>query len=179
MNEAAGSRLWVMRLIFLVLSLVIIFFQLLPLETTPRRFTGPDMLVLLAYAWAIRRPEYVPALLVAITALLGDFLFQRPPGLMAALMVLSTGALKRRARNLRDQAFPVEWLTIAGMVVLVMLGNRLVLALMLVPQAPLGLTLIQAIMSVIFYPVVVLASHLVFGVRKITPGEANAMGHQL
>ncbi|MFY0680959.1 MAG: rod shape-determining protein MreD [Thalassovita sp.] len=177
MSDAAGSRLWLMWLVFLCLSLGIIFFQLLPLETTPRRFTGPDLMVLFAFAWATRRPEYVPAFLIAGIMLLGDLLFQRPPGLMAALMVVATEAVKRRSRTLRDQGFPVEWLTITGTLVLVMLGYRLILALLIVPQAPMGLTLIQLIMSVISYPLVVLATQFVFGVRKVSPGETNAMGH--
>ncbi|MFC6761087.1 hypothetical protein ACFQFQ_18900 [Sulfitobacter porphyrae] len=40
MNDLSLSRLWAMRASFLFLALVILFFHLLPMETTPRRW-GP------------------------------------------------------------------------------------------------------------------------------------------
>lgn len=175
MSEALTTRRWGMRLAFVVLALAIIFFQLLPLETTPRRWTGPDLLILITFAWAVRRPDYLPAFLVAFVFLLGDLLFQRPPGLLAALTVLAVEALKRRSRNLRDQTFPVEWLTVSAMLVAVMLGNRMVLALLLIPQAPLGLTVVQLIMTVLTYPLIAAVSHFLFGVRRIAANDAEAL----
>ena len=69
-----------MRAAFVGISLLIMFFHLLPLETTPRRWAAPDLLVCLCFAWALRRPDYVPALAVAGVMLLADLMFQRPPG---------------------------------------------------------------------------------------------------
>jgi rod shape-determining protein MreD len=65
MTDLSRSRLWVMRLSFVALALVILFFHLLPLETTPRPWAGPDLLLGFACAWGLRRPEYVPALFLA------------------------------------------------------------------------------------------------------------------
>ncbi|MDX1780776.1 MAG: rod shape-determining protein MreD [Thalassovita sp.] len=175
MSEALTSRQWVMRLAYVGLALAIIFFQLLPLETIPRRWTGPDLLILFTYAWAVRRPDYLPVIMLAVIFLLADLLFQRPPGLLAALTVLTCEALKRRSRSLRDQAFPVEWLTVSVMLILLMLGNRMILALLLIPQAPAGLTLIQLVMSILAYPLVAAASHVLFGVRRIAANDAEAL----
>ncbi|CUH65987.1 hypothetical protein TG4357_02172 [Thalassovita gelatinovora] len=177
MNNALLSRRWTMQLAFVALSLAIVFFQLLPLETVPRRWTGPDLLILITFVWAVRRPDYVPAILVAVVFLLGDLLFQRPPGLLAALTVLACEALKRRSRSLRDQTFPVEWLIVSGALLLVMLGNRLVLAILLIPQAPVGLTLIQLIMTILTYPLIAALSHFLFGVRPIAANDAEALRH--
>lgn len=179
MSEALTTRRWGMRLAYLVLALAIIFFQLLPLETMPRRWTGPDLLILITFAWAVRRPDYLPAFLVAAVFLLGDLLFQRPPGLLAALSLLAVEALKRRSRALRDQTFPVEWLTVSVMMILVMLGNRMVLAVLLIPQSPMGLTLIQLIMTIIAYPLVAALSHSIFGVRRIAANDAEALRNGL
>ncbi|SEQ11008.1 rod shape-determining protein MreD [Thalassovita taeanensis] len=179
MAEQSPGRVWTMRATYVALALVVIFFQLLPLETTPRRWAGPDLLTILGFAWALRRPDYVPVLAVAGVMLLADLLFQRPPGLMAALVVMATETLKARARGMRDQPFPVEWLSVSVMLVMVMLGNRMILALLLVPQAPVGLTVIQLVMTVLTYPVVVLASGTLLGVQKAAPGEVDALGHRL
>ena len=72
MIEQTFTRLWGMRLTFAVVVCVILFFHLLPLETTPRRWVGPDFLLGFACAWSLRRPEYVPSLALAGLFLLAD-----------------------------------------------------------------------------------------------------------
>ena len=51
MDEVSLTRLWLMRAGFAALILGLLFFQLLPLETTPRRFAGPDLVMGFAFAW--------------------------------------------------------------------------------------------------------------------------------
>ncbi|MCG7573428.1 rod shape-determining protein MreD [Phaeobacter sp. CNT1-3] len=179
MSDTAPAQPWVKQLVFAGLCLAVIFFQLLPLETTPRRWTGPDLVLLICLTWSMRRPDFAPVYLIALVALMADLMLQRPPGLLAALTVVASQTLTKRARQMRDQGFAVEWLTIAGALLVVMLGNRLVLSLAAVPQAPLGLTIIQLIMSVLCYPAVVAAAHFLFGVRKVAPGEVDAWGQKL
>ncbi|MBA86261.1 rod shape-determining protein MreD [Thalassobius sp. S69A] len=176
MTENTPARLWLMRAGYVALGLMVIFFQLLPLETLPRRFTGPDLMIAFTFAWAVRRPDYVPALLVAGLMLMTDLLLQRPPGLLAVLIVLTTQALKRRAPGLRDQTFAVEWLVVSLAALFVMLGNRLILAVLLIPQAPMGLTLIQTAMTVLTYPLVAALTAYAFGVQKLQPGDADVIG---
>ena len=98
MVERSTTRLWLMRGLFFSLGAALIFWRLLPLDTLPDGFAGPDLMVALACAWVLRRPEYAPPLLIGGMILLADFLFQRPPGLFAALVVVATEALKARAR---------------------------------------------------------------------------------
>ena len=112
MDELSPARLWLMRSAFVALALVILFFNLLPIDTQPvtlftpdlfppladinpaearlrdlldqgsnRFLIGPDLLIAFAFAWSLRRPEYVPSLLLALLFLLADLLLQRPPGL--------------------------------------------------------------------------------------------------
>jgi rod shape-determining protein MreD len=179
MAEGSAPRVWGMRMLYMGLALLVIFVNLLPLDMQPQAWAGPDLLVALTFAWALRRPEFVPALSVALVILLADLLFLRPPGLWAALMVVATQALKNRARNLRDQPFMMEWLAVAGIFLAISLGNRLVLAVLLVPQAPLGLTVIHVVMTLICYPAVVMISQWVFGVRKAAPGDLDRLGQRI
>ncbi|WP_296762029.1 rod shape-determining protein MreD [Sediminimonas sp.] len=175
-GHSAAARLWLMRGAYVGLALVIFAFRLLPLNMTPPTWAGPDLLLAITFAWALRRPDYVPALSVALVMLMADLLFQRPPGLWAALAVIATAMLKARARGLRDQTFAMEWLNVAIMIVATVLGYRLILSLAMVPQAPIGLTAIRAFMTVLVYPLAVAFSALVFGVRKAAPGEVDATG---
>ncbi|WP_204115471.1 rod shape-determining protein MreD [Shimia biformata] len=170
------SRVWAMRLLFLGLGVGVIFLSLLPLETTPRRWAGPDFLVLFTVAWTIRRPDYVPALSIAVLFLLADFLFLRPPGAFTAIMVVAGEFLRRRALFLRDATFMTDWLAAAGAIAGITIAYRFFLAVFLVGQVPLGLTLIQMIMSIIFYPFVVLISRVAFGLRKAVPGDLDPAG---
>lgn len=175
----ANSTIWWKRGLFLLLALTILFGNLLPLSTVPSSWAGPDLLIALTFAWALRRPEFVPVLLIAFIMLLADLLLQRPPGLMAALIVLGTEQLKTRAIGLRDASFVGEWVAAGLVVVGVFLLNRVTLSVLMVDQAPLGLTLIQMIATILIYPVVVFVSHLFFGVRKLAPGDDDAIGSRI
>lgn len=173
------TEVWVRRMLFVVLALVIMFSQLLPLPSPPERWPGPDLLVALCFAWAFRRPDYVPALTVAGVFLLADLLFQRPPGLWAALMVLATEFLKRRTMQVRDMPYLVEWMTVASTLLIAMIAYRATLSILLIDQAPLGAALIQTVMTILAYPIVAALSQVAFGVRKAAPGEVDALGHRL
>lgn len=178
MSRATPTRLWTMRAAYLSIVVWVIFFNLLPLETTPRVWTGPDILLGVTFAWALRRPEYVPMVSVALVFLLTDLLFQRPPGLLAALALIATEMLKSRARGLRDLPFMVEWLSVGVAMLAVAVSYRVILTLVLVPQAPLVLSVIQLAMSILAYPLIVLVTRLVFKVRRAGPGDIDAFGQR-
>ena len=178
MAERGALHLWLMQALFAGLAGAMIFARLLPLDTAPPGWVGPDLFLALTFAWAVRRPDYVPPLLVAGLALLMDLLFQRPPGLWAALVVIGCEALRRRAPALRDRTFLADWAAVAGTLVAVTLANRLVLAVLLVDQAPLGLSLMQLVSTIVAYPLVAALSHFGLGVRKRAPGDL-ATGRQI
>jgi rod shape-determining protein MreD len=156
-----------------------IFFHLLPLDTQPRQWAAPDLMVALAMAWAIRRPEYVPALAVALVMLLADLLFQRPPGLWAALMVMTIEWLKRHQRRHRDASFVMEWVTVVSALALATLANRLALLAVMYPPGSLYLVVMQLAMTALAYPPVVVLSRLLFGVRRTAPGEVDTLGRKI
>jgi rod shape-determining protein MreD len=163
-----------MRMLFGVLCLLLIFLHLLPLQLLPRGWAGPDVMLALTFAWVLRRPDFVPPLLIAGLFLLTDLLFQRPPGLWAALVLLGSQTLRAREPGLRDLTFAVEWVSVATTLVAMTLGYRIILAILMVDQAPLGLSLMQLVLTLMVYPVVALISHTAFGVRKIAPGDIDA-----
>lgn len=178
MAETLLPRSWVMRLLYLALCVALVFLHLLPLEHLPPKWAGPDLVLALTFAWAVRRPDYVPVLLVALVALGMDLLLQRPPGLWAALMVIGTQTLRNRAPALRDLTFAAEWASVASTMVVITLANRIILAVLMVDQAPLGLSLMQLLSTLIVYPAVALVSHALFGVRKRAPGDLDTAGQR-
>ncbi|WP_299677253.1 rod shape-determining protein MreD [uncultured Roseobacter sp.] len=179
MSEMPQARLWTMRIGFVLLVCVILFFHLLPLETTPRRWVGPDLLLAFACAWSLRRPEYVPMPALAALFLLADLLLQRPPGLWAMAALLGCENLKKRARGFRDTGFASEWLRVSIVIAGVAVLYRGGLIITLVDLPPFGLTVFETIMTMLFYPLVVAATHGLMGVRKASPGDLDGAGARL
>jgi rod shape-determining protein MreD len=186
MAERNTGKLFSKRLIYVAIWVGLIFLHLLPINVArpsplsdpsllERIWTGPDLHLAITFAWVLRRPEYVPAVLVAATFLMSDLLLQRPPGLWAALALVGTEALRSRAPSLRDLTFPIEWLNVAMTMIAVFIGYRVILGLMLVEAGPLSQALAQVCVTIAIYPVVAFLSQVVFRVRKISPGDIDGM----
>ncbi|WP_171122476.1 MULTISPECIES: rod shape-determining protein MreD [unclassified Ruegeria] len=170
------SQLWTKRALYLFLAFLIMFLHLLPLDTQPGRLPFPDLLMALTFAWVLRRPEYVPIPLIAIVMLLADLLLQRPPGLLAALVVLGSAYLRGAAPGMRDDGFFAEWTTAAVAITAVFVLNRIILAILTVQQTALGPMVIQVVLTIAVYPLIVLLSQSGFGVRRASAVDSAAAG---
>jgi len=179
MAEFSTSRLWLMRAGFFGLALLIMFFHLLPLNTVPPRWAPPDLLVAFVFAWSLRRPDYVPVLLLAVVMLLADLMLQRPPGLLALLVVLGCEYLKNQSAGLRRANFLAEWAVVGFVLVVIMVLNRLILMIVVISAPPLGLNLIQMVLTVAIYPVVVAITQSLLGVRRPAAGGTGSMKNRL
>jgi len=158
--------------------MLILFLHLLPLDTRPDRWPFPEILVALTFAWVVRRPDYVPTILIAVVMLLADLLLQRPPGLLAALVVLGAAYLRTATPNMRDVRFLGEWMSVAVVMTLIFLINRVILSILSVEQSAIGPVAIQLVLTIMAYPPIVLISQSVLGVRRMTTAEANVVGAQ-
>lgn len=176
MDSLSSSRIWTMRVVYVGLSLTILFFQLLPLDTSPELWAGPDLLIALTLAWALRRPDYVPMLLIALVMLLADMLLLRPPGLLSALSVAATMFLRNRMSGQGETGFVGEWISVSMLLVGLALSYRLALTLTAVERAPFFLSATQMLLTIGFYPLVVAVSQTLFGVRRLAPIDAEALG---
>lgn len=176
MGSLSRSHVWIMRAWFLVLALLILFFHLLPLDTLPRSWAPPDLLIAFAFAWALRRPDFVPVLSIAAVMLMSDLLLQRPPGLLAVLVVLGSEVLKSRAATPGETGFAAEWISVCLVLIAVTLTYRLILTLLVVQQAPITLSLIQMVLTMAIYPLIVVITQSVMGVRRPSRAEADALG---
>ncbi|NAZ37084.1 rod shape-determining protein MreD [Rubellimicrobium sp. CFH 75288] len=174
----SGGR-WVALGGYLLLSVVLMAAALLPLAPMPRDWAPPDVLLVVTAVWAARRPDTLPVLAVAAVFLLADMLFQRPPGLHAALAIGLTEWLRRRAPRLRRGTLLDEWLAAGSGLAVVILLERAALVLVMVPQPPFGLTLIQLILTLALYPVLAGLAQVALGLRRPAQGEVDQLGHRL
>lgn len=174
------NPIWAHRLIFVGAAALLMFLRLLPLHTAAAgRLPGPDILLCLAFAWTMRRPEYLPVWLLVAILLMEDFLLMRPPGLWTALVIMATEFIRNRVALTRELSFGVEWLMVAALMFAVFLAYRLVFSLVLLPQPDFGFAAVQILWSIVVYPVAVAISRYGLDLRKPAAGEVDAYGRPL
>lgn len=174
-----ARKVWGYRILLLMLVSIVAFVLLLPLGSRAGGIPGPDVVLLIVFAWVIMRPDFVPLLLAAAIFLAADLLFMRPIGLWAALSVIGAEFIRARRIQLRDATFLFEWLLISTVIAGMTLVNALVLSMLAVEQPNLGLILIRLIFTIISYPVVVILAGRAFGVRKLSSAELDGIGQRL
>lgn len=179
MVEGLRSGVWVYRGLFVVIALVLLFARMLPLGDEPGSWPGPDILLCVIFAWATRRPDYLPVWLLAGALLVEDIVLMRPPGLWTALVVIAVEFVRNRVTLTRELTFTVEWALVAALMVACLLAYRLVFTLTFLPQAGFGFAMIQVLWSILCYPVVVGASRVAFDLRKPATGEVDSFGRRL
>lgn len=186
-----SGRIWFAGL-FIGVGLLVWLFRVLPLQglgdpTTAPGDTGlswanwpaPDLMLALTLAWVVRRPDLLPAPLIALYFFVEDILMLRPPGLWALIVLMATEFLRRRNPTLRGLTLWLEYALIAALMLGMFLLNRMVLGIVMVPQAPLGLSLAVFLGTVAIYPVVVTVLHFGLDLRKPATGEVDELGQKL
>lgn len=170
---------WGYRFAFVGVAFALLFLRLLPLGRPAGALPGPDILLCLIIAWMMRRPDFLPVWLLVPVVLLEDFLLLRPPGLWTALVVMATEFLRSRIALTRELNFLTEWLLASGLIVALMLAERVITGLALSPQAPFGLAVVRLAGTILAYPVIVGLSRLALGLHKPAMGEVDERGRRL
>ncbi len=176
-GPAARAR-WTGLALYVLMAFVLLFLRLLPVSPGAIGLPGPNLLLALTLAWMLRRPDQVPALAIAAVTLVEDLVLMRPPGLWAAVVLLGSEAARNREARWREAGFVVEWLRVSMLMGAMMLANRVVSVLFLLPVPPLGMILLQLIATIAAYPAVVLFGRLCLGMRRMSIAEAERLGYR-
>lgn len=161
--------------LFCAAMAVLLFLRLLPLSAGAVRLPGPDLGLCLVLAWVLRRPDQLAAPVIALVFAVQDIILFHPLGLWPAIVLLGTEAARLREGRWRDAPFVVEWLRIAVLTGMMMLGYRIIQVLFMMPVPALGQVILHYIATVAAYPPVVLAARALIGLRRVTPVEAEQM----
>lgn len=170
MNDPRWRRRFVAMSIYIGIGLMILFFQLMPLHPGQPGRPGPDLSLCLTFAWVLRRPDQLPAVVIVALSVVGDLLLGRPFGLWSLFILMATELLRPRAQRWADQAFLFEWLRVAILMGLMLISNRLIMVLFLLPVPALAPVVLQWVATVAAYPLVVLAVHVI-GIRRLSTAE--------
>lgn len=143
-------------LAYLAMAGVLISLRLMPQRPEPGGLPWPDLLFCLTSAWVLRRPEQLPAPVIALAFLAADLLTQAPPGLKAALVVGAMEILRARALNGRPQSLAADWIRVAFLALAVAGAGWAVLGVTMAPRPELALIMAEAAMTAAAYPVLVI-----------------------
>lgn len=179
MGDPLIFRLWIGRALFFVFVFCVMFIKLLPLDSVPGRFPGPDLLMALTFAWISRRPEHVPFLSVVIVFFLNDMIFLKPPGLWTLIVLGASEFLRSNTFLTRDMPLLAEWGVVAVVMIMAMACEQLMLVLFILPNAGLGPSLFQIFATILVYPAMVLALKYGLGLHHVTANELYDTGRRL
>ena len=172
-TDLIERRGWIGIAAFAACFLTLLFLRLLPLSSGLVGWPGPDLGLCLAFIWLQRRPEHAPALLIALLFLIEDIALYRPIALWAAIVLLGSEAVRARDARWREAPFLVEWLRVSVLFGLMMLGYRVVQAVMLLPLPALGQVILQYLATVSAYPLVVLGTRWLVGLNRPVSGQSG------
>jgi rod shape-determining protein MreD len=167
------------RLLYVALAVLVLFLRVLPLSAMPSHWPGPDLILCLTFVWLLRRADYLPALVIVAVFAVDDLVSMRPPGLWTLIALVTTEFIRSREVFLRDLPFALEWAIFAAAVMVMTVSNRLILDLFMVPQSGFDLTILEVLSTLAAYPVVVLATVWIFGLRRAVTGQIDALGHRI
>ena len=158
------------QFIYFCIGLLIIFFQILPLQTIPQTWSGPNVLLVFFAAIVSKRPEFTSSFLIASIFLIEDFFLMRPPGLLSALTVLGFYFLKRKFQNQEVNSFIFSWASVTTCLTIILLLYYFISVILFIPSAGFKLTLMELIVTLALYPIF---SILIGSLDKLNLTEAE------
>ena len=162
------------QVVYFCIGLLIIFFQILPLQTTPQAWSGPNVLLVFFATIVTKRPEFTSSFLVAGIFLTEDFFLMRPPGLMSSLTVLGFYFLKRKFQYQEGNSLLFGWGSVTACLTIILLLYYFISILLFIPSAGFRLTLMELIVTLALYPVF---SVLIGSFDKLNLTDAEKMIH--
>ena len=171
------STIWIGRAVFSSIALIVTLTAMLPLGLSAESAVMADLLFCLCFAWVIRRPSTAPVGLIAMLALLADFLLMRPLGLWTFIIIMASELVRSQRVPLREQMFIVEWLIFGLIFTLALLVNLFFLTISFSDRPSFNLMFAFFLNTWLAYPVVVAVLHWIFRVRAPrAPGGYTRLG---
>lgn len=196
MVDPITMRRFQYRVLFVAVCGLIIFAQLLPLNTAPASVQlidpatgelfrdgrgyfsvpGPDLLFCVTAAFLMRRPRWAPVALIVFVHLLADVLYLRPLGLWPAISLIAYEFLRRQTNASNEVSLPLEVALVVGAFTSAVLANALLQLIFAVPQPGFGRTLLHILTTAVAYPFVIAITHFILRVKRAGVRELDSDG---
>ena len=160
---------------FVLIVFVLIFIKVLPLNTVPKEWTAPDLLLCVTLVWCLRNPIRAPIILLAALFLLQDIILQRPIGLFSAVATLMCEWAKCQALRAKEFPFVIEWVTAAIAMIAIFILVQSIASLSMITKPSMWVFGKELIFTILAYPLVTLLCRYGLGLRthQVTEFEAS------
>lgn len=162
-------------ILFVLIVFVLIFIKVLPLNTVPKEWTAPDLLLCVTLVWCLRNPIRAPIILLAALFLLQDIILQRPIGLFSAVATLMCEWAKCQALRAEEFPFVIEWVTAAIAMIAIFILVQSIASLSMITKPSMWVFGKELIFTILAYPLVTLLCRYGLGLRthQVTEFEAS------
>lgn len=175
----ASGRKWIYRLALGLALALILFTGLVPATARLESIANADIAFCLVGAWLVRRPEYAPLWLLVAFCLATEIVYMLPVGLWSAFAFAAAYFLRGNVERVRMLPFTFEWLLFSSAFLAASVLHQISLVIFFVDAPPFSAVLLNAGVTALFYPPVVLATNVAFRLRKQTPFEAATIGARI
>jgi len=158
---------WPYSLALVLLTLVILFIKLLPIDPTSNNWIAPDLFLCFVFLLSYRLPKAVPMLLIAFLALLQDFLLQRAIGFNASLILLSSEYIKFRAYKIERYSFRDEWITVSIAFTMIFLLSVLAERIVIIEISSIRLLIMELFANICFFPIIAMIGYLIIKTKYL------------
>ncbi len=158
--------IWFYRLLYALVSFLLIAYPILPLQFSPDRWPAPELFFALTMGWIVRQPESAPFLLVAALALLADAVLMRPLGLWAFLLLIAAETLRFSAPSVQERGVVMEFTVVAGLLVAMVIVQNIVLWISFSQSLDAARMLQFVMLTLLCYPFMIAFMHYILRVRK-------------
>ncbi len=169
-----GLKSLTYSILFVLIVFVLIFVKILPLNTVPKEWTAPDVLLCVTLVWCLRRPLGTSIILLGVLFLLQDIIFQRPIGLFAVVATLMCEWSKRQALRAEEFPFFIEWMTAAVAVIAIFILVQVIASLSLIATPSMRIFAKESFFTILAYPFVALLCRYGLGLRTHQVAEFEA-----
>jgi rod shape-determining protein MreD len=88
---------WIYYVKYLMICFIILSFQLLPMRIVYQEVLWPNLIYLVTVGWLIRKPSYLPVILILFVHIISDIVLLKPLGLWPALSLIGYEFLRWRS----------------------------------------------------------------------------------
>ncbi len=167
---------WAYYIKYLMICFIILSLQLLPMKIVHQEVLWPNLIYLITVAWLIRKPSYLPVILILFVHIISDILLLMPLGLWSALSLIGYEFLRWRSLSQGRLKLGQELLLVNIVLILLTFIQIGIEFIFKIESPPIGMILLQLTFSLLIYPIVIFVLHSILRVRHFERSETVTRG---
>jgi len=167
---------WIYYVKYLMICFIILSFQLLPMRIVYQEVLWPNLIYLVTVGWLIRKPSYLPVILILFVHIISDIVLLKPLGLWPALSLIGYEFLRWRSLSQGQLKLGQELVLVNSVLILLtflQIGMELIFK---IESPPMGMILLQLAFTLLIYPIVIFVLHSILKVRHFEGSKTVGRG---